>query len=469
MARARLVSSLMAWALGKRCWLRLGVFCLVSSWAGSALADPRDVRLLPPALAPAHEPLRPAPGRAGALQPTPPMPPDLELSARRLEAVLHDALLDYGLSPLAALPSPAARDEESLVALARDCWVVSPELSAQGNELRLRLSVVAQGSSIVLVRAQSVDPEQLEVRSLGMLRELLEQPASLLREAPAASEREPEPALSLSVQPARSTGRVVLALHTAALGGYVGYSLQRASGSNDARLTYPLAALGAGIGVGAAMVVADEWDITLARAWFLGAAMLWPPVGISLASTRSGPDRHLLGVTGAVGGLTLATVGLAFGDVDDGGATFTHSGAVLGLLLGGLGEMIVLGDAQAKPTRGVGYGILAGVTLAGALATQIQTPTPTDMLSIDLSALLGGLAGAAIGTPLLVSQDPSERRDRIWLTGVMVGTVAGGVVGYYITRRDEAPAQPGAATDASVRIELGSPAAPLGFAISGEW
>jgi hypothetical protein len=330
--------------------------------------------------------------------------------------------------------------------------------------------VVAQGSTIVRVRVQSLDPAQLEVRSLGMLRELLEQPASLPREAPSASEREVDAALSLPVQPARSTGRVVLALNSAALGGYIGYSLQRASGSNDARLTYPLAALGAGIGVGAAMVVADEWDITLARAWFLGAAMLWPPVGISLASTRKGPDRHLQSVIGAVGGLTLATVGLAFGDVEDGGAAFTHSGAVFGLLLGGLGEMIVLGDAQAKPTRGLGYGVLAGVTLAGALATQIHTPSPTDMLSIDLSALLGGLAGAALGTPLLVSQDPSERRDRVWLTGVAVGTVAGGIVGYYITRRDDAPAQPGTASDApSVRFALGSPAAPLGFAIAGEW
>ena len=460
-------------ALGKRGWVRLGVFCLVSGWAPSALAGPRDVRLLPPVLAAAPEAppeVRDGPPRAGALQPAPPpVPANLEPIARRLEAALHDALLDYGLSPLAALPDPAARDEEGLVALARDCWVVSPELSVQGKDVRVRLSVLAQGSRVVLVRAQSVEPERIEVRSLGMLRELLEQPASLPREAPTAGEREVDSALNLPVQPARSTGRVVLALNSAALGGYIGYSLQRASGSNDARLTYPLAALGAGIGVGAAMVVADEWDITLARAWFLGAAMLWPPVGISLASTNEGPDRHLLGVIGAVGGLTLATVGLAFGEVDDGGAAFTHSGAVFGLLLGGLGEMIVLGDAQAKPTRGVGYGILAGVTLAGALATQIHTPSPTDMLSIDLSALLGGLAGAALGTPLLVSQDPSERRDRVWLTGVMVGTVAGGVVGYYITRRD-APAQPGTANDAlSVRLELGSPAAPLGFAVSGEW
>ena len=135
------------------------------------------------------------------------------------------------------------------------------------------------------------------------------------------------------------------------------------------------------------MIVTDEWDVNLARAWFLGAAMLWPPIGISLATEREGPDRHLLGVVGAVGGLTLATAGLALGSVDDGGATFTHSGAVLGLVLGGLGEMAVDGDAQTKPTRGIGYGILAGVTLAGALATQIHTPAPTELLSIDLESV----------------------------------------------------------------------------------
>jgi hypothetical protein len=270
----------------------------------------------------------------------------------------------------------------------------------------------------------------------------------------------------------RSTGRAVLALHTAALGGYLGYSLQRASGSNDARLTYPLAALGAGIGLGSAVIVADEWDINLARAWFLGAAMLWPPIGISLASKRHGPDRHLLGVVGALGGVTLATAGLVLGDVDDGGAAFTHSGAVLGLVLGGLGEMAVKGDAESKPTQGVGYGILAGVTLAGALATQIDTPSPTDLLSIDLSALLGGLGGAALGTPLLVSQERSVRRDRIWLSGVMAGTLVGAGVGYWITRSEpEGPAGSSSAhpLGPSVRLELGSPDTPLGLAVSGQW
>jgi hypothetical protein len=434
---------------------RHAVLCLVLTWSTPVFAGPHDVRLLPTQLEPRAE--------GAALQ--------LEPVAQRLESELKEALLDFGLTPLEPLAAPQARDEESLIALAHEGWVVSPELGLQGSEVRLRLSVVSPGSALVLVRVQRIQPSELEVRSLGMLRELLEPPSGLPREpAPAPTS---VPLVSEPVLPRpRSTGRVVLALHTAALGGYIGYSLQRASGSNDARLTYPLAALGAGIGLGSAVIVADEWDITLGRAWFLGAAMLWPAIGIALVSQEQAPDRHLLGVVGAVGGLTLATVGLALGHVDEGGAALTHSGAVLGLVLGGLGEMIVNGDAASKPTQGIGYGILAGVTAAGALATQVHAPSPTDMLTIDLSALLGGLGGAALGTPLLVSQERSARRDRIWLTGVMAGTVAGAGVGYWITRNAEAaPAasSSGAGLGTSLRLELGSPATPLGLAVSGEW
>jgi hypothetical protein len=441
--------------------LRGAALCLVLIWAAPVFAGPRDVRLLPTELG--------APRGGAQVDLAPAARVDLAPAARRLDAALRDAVLDFGLTPLEPLPDVPARDEEALVELAQGSWVVSPELGLEGSQLRLRLRVVAAASAIVLARAQRVDSGQLEVRSLGMLRELLEQPAALPRDAALPAVEAPV----LAPPRQHSTGRAVLALHTAALGGYLGYSLQRASGSDDARLTYPLAALGAGIGLGSAVIVADEWDINLSRAWFLGAAMLWPPIGISLATEGKGSDRHLLGVVGALGGLTLATAGLALGDVDDGGAAFTHSGAVLGLVLGGLGEMAVAGDAQTKPTRGIGYGILAGVTVAGALATQLQTPAPTDLLTIDLSALLGGLGGAALGTPLLVSQERSVRRDRVWLSGVILGTVVGAGVGYWITSEEAATtgAASGAATAfaPSLRLELGNPLTPLGLAVSGQW
>jgi hypothetical protein len=182
-----------------------------------------------------------------------------------------------------------------------------------------------------------------------------------------------------------------------------------------------------------------------------------------------------------VGGLTLATAGLALGDVTEGGAALTHSGAVMGLLLGGLGEMTIRGDAELTPRRGMGIGALSGVLVAGAVATQFDVPSSTDVLAIDLSALLGGLTGAALGTPVLVSQDESSTRDRIWLSGIMLGTIAGAGLSYWITQSDD-DAQPSAATGPSVATEPGASTSgvtfmpqlgwmgrPLGFGLSGSW
>jgi hypothetical protein len=401
-------------------------------------------------------------------------PVDLEPVARRLDAVLLEAVRDFGMTPLLGQPPLEGRDEPSLTALARAASVLSPELGLVGSELELRLVMVPRTSQVLLVRAQRLPESAVEVTSLGMLRELL-QPA-LER---ARTDCPPEPGAASgesSHAAARSEGGVVLALHAAALGGYLGFSLQRASGSDDARLTYPLAALGAAIGVGSAVIVADEWDINVARAWFLGGSMVWPGVATLLLVNGDGPDnpgrRHLLGILGSVGGLTLATAGLALGDVTEGGAALTHSGAVLGLLLGGLGEMTLKGDAELTPRRGMGIGALAGVLVAGAVATRVPGPSSTDVLAVDLSALLGGLTGAALGTPVLVSQDASPTRDRIWLSGIMAGTLAGAVLSYWITQSDAAPAASSSEAEAGglkLVPQLGGVGTPLGFGVSGWW
>jgi hypothetical protein len=403
-------------------------------------------------------------------------PVDLEPIARRLDTVLQEAVRDFGMTPLLGQPPVAGRDEPALTELARSASVLSPELGLRGTELELRLVMVPRASEVLLVRTERLPSRDVEVKSLGMLRELLEPSFERARAdippalgaVPGESARPPE----------RSEGGVVLALHAAALGGYLGFSLQRASGSDDARLTYPLAALGAAIGVGSAVIVADEWDIDVARAWFLGGSMVWPGVATLLLVNGDGPDspgrRHLLGILGAVGGVTLATAGLALGDVTEGGAALTHSGAVLGLLLGGLGEMTLKGDAELTPRRGMGIGALAGVLVAGAVATQVPGPSSTDVLAVDLSALLGGLTGAALGTPVLVSQDESRTRDRIWLSGIMAGTIAGAALSYWITQGDErAPAaSDGAAAGATglkLLPQLGWAGSALGFGVSGWW
>jgi hypothetical protein len=171
------------------------------------------------------------------------------------------------------------------------------------------------------------------------------------------------------------------------------------------------------------------------------------------------------------------------GEVSEGGAALTHSGAVLGLLLGGLGELALKGDTEVTPRKGMGWGALGGVVLSGAVASQFEVPSSTDLLFIDLSALLGGLAGAAIGTPILVSQDASPTRDRIWLSGIIAGTVAGAGIGYWVTQADEPPraalatpelvaptsAAPDGWAGVSVRPQLGWQGMPLGLGLSGQW
>jgi hypothetical protein len=401
-------------------------------------------------------------------------PVELEPIARRLDAVLQEAVRDFGMTPLLGEPPIQGRDEPALTELARGASVLSPELGLIGTELELRLVMVPRASQVLLVRAQHLPPAEVEVTSLAMLRDLLQPSFDRAREdcPPALGTASAEGSV-------RSEGRVVLALHAAALGGYLGFSLQRASGSDDARLTYPLAALGAAIGVGSAVIVADEWDIDVGRAWFLGGSMVWPGVATLLLVNGDGPDspgrRHLLGILGSVGGLTLATAGLALGDVTEGGAALTHSGAVLGLLLGGLGEMTVKGDAERTPRRGMGTGALAGVLIAGAIATRVEGPSSTDVLAVDLSALLGGLTGAALGTPVLVSQDASPTRDRIWLSGIMAGTLAGAALSYWLVPKDSDRARAalsGGATEAggvTVMPQLGWAGSPLGVGVSGSW
>jgi hypothetical protein len=402
-------------------------------------------------------------------------PVDLEPIARRLDAVLSEAVRDFGMTPLLGQPPVTQRDEPALAELARAASVLSPELGLTGSEIELRLVMVPRASEVLLVRAQRLAPSEVEVKSLGMLRELLEPTFERAR-----PDCPPEPGTvpgERSEPTLRSEGRVVLALHAAALGGYLGFSLQRASGSDDARLTYPLSALGAAVGVGSAVIVADEWDIDVARAWFLGGSIVWPGIGTLLLVNGDGPDspgrRHLLGILGSVGGLTLATAGLALGDVTEGGAALTHSGAALGLLLGGLAEMTLKGDAELTPRRGLGIGALAGVLVAGAVATRVPGPSSTDVLAVDLSALLGGLTGAALGTPVLVSQDESRTRDRIWLSGIMAGTIAGAALSYWITQSDAAEAERAVAEDGASGLglmpQLGWAGSPLGFGISGWW
>jgi hypothetical protein len=478
------------WLAAARCRglaLSLALLILLGAWP--ARAAPRRVWVLPTVVertgSAAAEPPKPDATKSETALAAPPAAASLEVArapsdardldplALELDNVLREAVRDFGFEPLAAPPA-SERTELALAGFAKEAWVLAPSIRESADTLRLRLVVVPQGSEVLQVRVQDVEPDALEVRSLAMLREVLAPLVALpaeprLADCARLGAVAPEPHV-------RSEGRAVLALHTAALGGFLGFSLQRASGSDDARVTYPLAALGAGIGLGTAMVVAEEWDITVGRAWYLGAAVVWPgTAGLLLASSYDAQPkskRLLYGVLAGGVGLTLATAALSLGDVDGDGAALTHSGAALGTLLGGLVDMTIKGNADFTPERGMGIGALAGVLTAGTVASQVQVPTASDLLFIDLSALLGGLAGAAVGTPLLV-QERSETRDRLWLSAVIAGTLAGTAAGYWAVpstfRARTAKVGASAPEPSYVRPQVGWVGSGIGVGLEGAW
>jgi hypothetical protein len=393
------------------------------STSGVAFAGPSDAILLPVAI----------PDKAElALHPE--SVEQLSKLARQLDAILSEAVQDLGLTLTVSDRSRDVPSDDALVERAHDSWLVSPRVSLEGSGVRLRIIAVAPGQNVLRERTQHIDVTTLEVRANVMMRDVVH---SLVPDAGSkASHPAPEPVLDSEAP--RSQGRAVLALNSAVVGGYVGFSLQHASGSDDARLTYPLVALGTGIGLGASMLVADEWDITLGDAWFLSAGAWWPVAsGVLLAKSYhagENEDRYVYGLVAASAGVTLSAAALTVKPMSEGGAVLAHSGGAAGTLIGGLTEMAYRGSTKLTPERGIGYGAGIGVLGAGALATQVKV-TSSRMLLIDLAASLGALTGAAAASPLLlVREKESVARNRLWLASIASGTVIGGGIGWLSTR-----------------------------------
>jgi hypothetical protein len=361
----------------------------------------------------------------------------LEAAASRVDAALGEAVQDLGFTLEVGEPAGTGRvrvNEEALVARAGTEWVVAPSIELMRSHYRVRITALAPGSKVLLVRFAQLDAEELEVESMRMLRELVN------AAVPAAPAQEPAaPSSGVRVVRTRSAGRAVLALNAAVLGGFTGYAVQRASGSQDERLVFPLTALGTGIGLGASMIVADEWDVGVGPAWYLSAGALWGGAsGLLLArgyEPHAKDKRPTTGVVGAVTGVSFATLSLALRTVDEGGAALAHSGGAFGVLFGALGEAFVNGQTDATPHRGMGWGAGAGVFAAG-LAAQYVKPAPSRVLFVDLAAGLGGLTGAAAASPLVFGDATTEAENRLWLSGVALGTVTGGVVGMVLTRHE---------------------------------
>ncbi len=404
----------------------------------TALAENDDVVVLPTALV-ADGPHGPPILRLPSEQ----EPPEALELARRIDAILREAAQDLGLVlDVSERPTDRVADlgEERLIERARSGWVVSARLRARGSSLVLRILVIAPGSKVVMVRSEAMDPQTLEVRTMILLRDLIQ----LGRGASPEDERPRPDAAALAAsdadgEPTHSRGRAVLGLNASALGGYLGLALQRASTSgstDDRRLVYPLVALGAGVGLGASMLIADEWDVGLGDAWFLAAGTWWPTVaGLALADgygVSPPEDRYVYSLLGTAAGLTLSTTALSVRGMSPGGALLAHSGGAFGLLLGGLTEAALEGSTELTPRRGGGLGALIGVVGGGLFATQVQA-SATRVLYVDMGATLGGLTSAAAASPLILDE-PTPTHHRLYAGSIALGTLVGGGLGYLLTR-----------------------------------
>jgi hypothetical protein len=371
--------------------------------------------------------------------------------AQELDATLRDAVQDLGFTLFVADAGPApgrTRDEDLLERASRTAaggapgdagtWVVSPRIEAAGGgAYTVRMVAAPPRGRELRVRVETVPGDSVGVRGLVMLRDLLTPEAA----AEAASEQERRDAgkgtTAGVTAPTRSQGRAVLAIGAGLFGAFTSFSLDSAaSGQSDPRVLYPLLAVGTGVGIGAALLVADEWDVTSGDAWYLTAGAGWgSAAGVLIAAGQNvqpSTDRYSWGVGGGFIGLGLASFALTRTSMDEGDATLVHSGAALGLLAGGTIDWIGKGTTAETPYGGMGFGAGAGLLGAGLLAA-VTTTSPSRVMLIDLGAGGGALAGAAAGSPLIF-QNQTPGNVRGWLGITLGGSVVGGGIAWWLTR-----------------------------------
>ncbi|WP_394826282.1 hypothetical protein [Pendulispora albinea] len=402
--------------------------------------------------------------------------------AQELDATLRDAAQDLGytLHVTDTGPVPGKLRDSDLIHRAAHAgaagpeagtWVVSPRLEYTGdNTFIVRIVAVAPKSRELRVRVDTVKGQDVAVRGLVMLRDLLS-PAAAAHAAALERERErvDESARARLTPTLRSQGRAVLAVNGALFGAYVAFSVQRASGSDDPRVLYPLLALGTGVGIGSALLVSDEWDIGTGDAWYLAGGAWWgAAAGLLIANGRDVQpfsDRYTWGAGGGLIGLSLATIALTRGKADEGDAMLTVSGGAAGLFLGGLGELAYRGTKpDVTPNYGAGIGSAVGVVGAGVVAALVRV-SPSRVMLIDLGLGVGALAAAASASPLLF-ENVSENKARAFALITGAGTVVGGTLAWFLTRnmaRETAGHAPSFARSLSpMGGVIGSSATPTG-------
>lgn len=361
----------------------------------------------------------------------------LALSAQ-LDALLPEAVADLDVrADYIAKASPFAIDEATLLGRAKQGWAIAPQLLDRSGSLLLRISVAHAKSRTLRVRAEPVTRETLEVRTMSMMRELL-LPAS---DHPGRIPQSRAP--KAPVQPP-SEGRAVLAVTGALTGAYVGVAVENLGGSADAALVYPLMSLGAGVGVAASFMIAEEWNVNFPEAWTLSASAFWPTVAaLTLADARGiaeSSDRYVFGLAGTGSGLLLGTLLVSLTHVTDGDAILIHSGALFGTLYGGLVEGLWTGEPGRVPALGMGAGMASGFAIGGLLGTTAEL-SGSDVLFIGLGGTLGAMGGAALGTPWLLGSNVTANERRYWLGATLASSLAGGAISYFLLPEDSAQPQ----------------------------
>ncbi|MBI4957410.1 MAG: hypothetical protein HY908_35710 [Myxococcales bacterium] len=362
-----------------------------------------------------------------------------------LDTELSDTAQDLGL--LVDVAEGAALREREIgeldladLARARKLLVIQPLVALgadRGEPVELRLVAARPGARNLAYRIERVAYDDAVVRAASMLRDVASEapPRPAPRPRPGAGEPEGEPD--------KSPGRAVLVAHGTALGGFIGYSIQRSARSDDPRLLFPLMAVGAGVGLGSAVIIADEWDLGVGDAWYLAAGAWWPAVAGHLIyggrfAGRSGSDASeawSFGLVASTTGVTLAAVATLPHPMREGGAVLAHSGGALGVLSGGLVQVAVDGSVEAMPLAGMGYGAAAGWLVAATTAIHVPELPALRMLTVDLGIVLGGLAGASAASPLLFAE-PSKLEVRGWVGATGAGMLAGGLLAGFLSEPD---------------------------------
>lgn len=235
-----------------------------------------------------------------------------------------------------------------------------------------------------------------------------------------------------------SQGRATLATAGAVLGGYFGFALENAGGDVDTRLVYPLVALGAGVGLASALIVAEEWPMDRPSAWLIAGGGAWLTVsGVLIASEQElkhDTDRYPYGLVGTVTGLGIASYIVSQRQISEAEAVFSHSGALFGSIAGGFVQQLLEPNPDTFPSLGVGIGAGGGWLLT-SLGTAQWMPglSSSRVLFADLGGFLGALVGAAAASPTIVSQGtPRPADQRAFVGASLAGLVVGATVGYWL-------------------------------------